>query len=280
MSRLPSQLGNHNQLVNVLMPIHNGEKFLSETLSSLIAQSYSNWHLVAVLDRCSDNSEIVLKELIPSNKLTILKVDYGNIAKNLNFAINHCTAELVIRIDSDDVMNAARIEKQVLFLRHNPHVSVVGSNLIYLNDKSEQIGEANLPTDSDDIARTLLYKNCVAHPSVAIRKDVLIECGLYCVSAVGAEDYDLWLRMISQGKSITNIPEKLTSYRIHDSQVSRKKLKRQTMKILSTSQKAAAIYLNEPMLGFKGRIYLFAKNSNLSKFLSAATSAVSLLRRN
>jgi GT2 family glycosyltransferase len=167
----------------------------------------------------------------------------------------------------------------VSFLQNNPHVSVVGSNLIYLNEKSEQIGEADFPTDSDEIARTLLYKNCIAHPSVAFRKNALIECGLYSEFAIGAEDYDLWLRMISNGKLIMSSPEKLTSYRIHTAQVSREKLKRQTIKILTKSQIAAAQFLNEPMLGIRGRIYLFVKNSFISKFISVSTKVVALLRR-
>jgi len=280
MTQSLSPLGNHYQPVDVLMPIHNGERFLTETLSSLIAQSHSNWHLVAVLDRCSDDSEKILRKIIPTNKLTILIVEYGNVAKNLNYGLKYCPSEIIIRIDSDDVMNTTRIEKQVSFLQNNPHVSVVGSNLIYLNDKSEHIGDVNLPTDSDEIARTLLYKNCIAHPSVAFRKNALIECGLYSEFAIGAEDYDLWLRLVSNGKLIMNIPEKLTLYRIHDAQVSRKKLKRQTRKILAKSQNAAAHYLNEPMLGIRGRIYLIVKNSFISKFISVSTNVVSFLRRN
>lgn len=262
-----SHLGDRLQLVNVLMPIHNGAKFLPEMLTSLLRQTYGNWHLVAVLDRCTDESEKILNELIPEGQLTVVSVDYGNIGKNLNHGVSFCSEELIARIDCDDVMHINRIKNQTKFLSEHPEIAAVGSNLSYIDDESKYIGESNFPRRPSEITQMLLRKNCIAHPSVMFRKSAVTVIGLYSENAVGAEDYDLWLRMLSKGLLLANIPEKLIFYRIHSSQVSRQRLQRSTVTTIAQSQRMAAKYVGKPFLGLAGNIYLRVVNSRYVSLL-------------
>ncbi len=247
-------------LVNVLIPIHNGEKYLAETLASLCEQSYKEWHLVAVLDRCSDGTERIITELVPQGQRTLLHVDFGNIGKALNWGLSFCESEIIIRIDSDDVMSCDRIELQHRYLMSHHEIAVIGSNVTFINDKSERTGESSLPTTPMEISRKMLKQNCVAHPSVALRKHEVQSCGSYSEVAVGAEDYDLWLRMLGQGKLIGAIPEKLTMYRIHSGQSSRRVLKKTTIKVLMKTQRVTANKLGKPISGLLGNVCIYALN--------------------
>jgi hypothetical protein len=118
-------------------------------------------------------------------------------------------------------MDLLRLEIQHQEITLRKEVLCVGSQLKIINEFGKLIRHTNFPEYCDQIREMMTLRNVVAHPSVLFRKDAFLKVGSYRSFFDGAEDYDLWLRLIKSGE-IVNLHESLTSYRIHSAQETRK----------------------------------------------------------
>ncbi|CAN0087054.1 unnamed protein product, partial [Ectocarpus sp. 4 AP-2014] len=159
----------------------------------------------------------------PGVTVRVLRHDHTlGLAESLNEGLREATSDLVARMDADDVCMPGRLEQQVAFMLENPHVSVLGSSIATFSGDSVRVGGerkpqqqpgtdaasvqrhlpaagvqriARHPTDRAFVAWSLLFGCCLAHPSVMLRRERVIEAGGYDPATEPAEDYDLWLRM-------------------------------------------------------------------------------------
>lgn len=123
-------------------------------------------------------------------------------------------------MDSDDISEKYRLEKQILFMHSHPEVGILGTQIIYINHDGIQKGQSSFPTRHKEIARSLTFYNCIAHPTVMIRKTVIDSIGPYDSRFDGSEDYELWNRAI-QETSIRNLGMPLLQYRESESQITK-----------------------------------------------------------
>jgi len=200
--------------VSFILPIHNAGKTLRETLDSLFAQTFGDFEIIAVNDGSTDQTAGVLAQT-PDPRLRVIARENRGLVASLNEAIDASKAELLARIDADDICLPHRLEKQIAFLHANPHVGVVGSAIIAFNNENEErITHAAFP------AATLLFRSAIAHPSVMIRRKLLDACNLrYRHPYHCAQDYDLWCRCIVRGICIMNLTDPLIRYRLHPGQI-------------------------------------------------------------
>jgi len=211
---------------SVVIPLKNGEKYIKEALSSCIAQQTQyNFEIVICNDGSDDNSLRVIKKFIDSNSQYSFKLidsPRPGIVEALNFAIENSKSDLILRFDQDDLMSVERIQTQVKFMKCNPGVVLAGSQINIFGDREiNNEKKYKYPEENEEILKKIPFSNCFAHPAVAFRKDVFKGVGGYRVGLDGCEDYDLWLRMVRQGKVI-NLHQKLTYYRLHYEQHSYK----------------------------------------------------------
>jgi hypothetical protein len=167
--------------------------------------------------------------------------------------------------DADDLMIENRLQSQLNFMEDNKNVSVLGSQVEYINEFNRTIGISNYPTSYRSIRQELPWNCCLAHPSVMLRTEALLKFGGYSNKYIHAEDYELWLRMF-QSTEIRNLTEVLTRYRISSTQVSRINRLEQ---IYSTSliQKSFHLITNNNTEFFNNRkkVSKFGNNLVLSK---------------
>jgi glycosyltransferase involved in cell wall biosynthesis len=210
-------------LVSVIMSVHNGERWLREAIDSIIRQTLINWEFIIIDDASGEEARRILESYFIDPRVKVIHKDrQQGLTKNLNLAIDHSTGEFIARMDADDISNPDRLAKQVAFLQKNPSVDAVGSFVSLIDEE----GKAMRTLWADDrkassypvIAAMLPSRNCLAHPSVMIRAIVLKQYR-YNESHTQSQDWDLWLRMINDGKSIEKIQESLLQYRVHDSSV-------------------------------------------------------------
>jgi hypothetical protein len=126
----------------------------------------------------------------------------------------------IARMDGDDISMPDRFTKQVTFLENHPEVILCGSffTIIGSNDI------ITVPENHEQIKLWMLKENCFGHPTVMYKKEVLEEFNLrYDPAKEPAEDYDFWVRLMFKGQ-VYNIQESLLHYRVHDKQVSNKRL--------------------------------------------------------
>ncbi|WJS95137.1 glycosyltransferase [Flavobacterium johnsoniae] len=209
--------------ITVLMPVYNCELYIKEALESILNQTFSDFELLIIDDASSDSTVSIIKNYNDSRLRLIEKDKNSGITNSLNYGLSIARGEYIARMDGDDISFPERFEKQVAFLDANPEIILCGTNYKVIG-KNENI---ILPECNESIKIRLLRDNCIAHPSVMMRRQKLIESSvLYDPIKESAEDYDLWVRLLAFGK-LYNLQDFLLQYRVHEMQISKKRQKQQ-----------------------------------------------------
>ena len=209
--------------VSVIIPVHGDAPHLISTIQSIQEQDFKEFETLIILDRASKNIERYARDLTLSSENTkIFLSELPGISHALNLGIRESSGELIARIDADDLMRKDRLSLQKAFLEKHPEVICVGSQVTKINVDGNVIGKSSYPASNKQITRTLLFRNCLAHPSVMYRRSSILEVGGYRPEFDGVEDYDLWLRLSMTGQ-IRNMKTRLTSYRVWENQVTNRK---------------------------------------------------------
>ncbi len=205
--------------VTIVMSVHNGEKYLSQAVDSILAQTFRDFEFIIINDGSTDRtSEILVQYQARDARIRLLAQEQSGLVDALNRGCALARGEYIARMDADDVAFPQRIEHQVKFLENNPEMALVGTPVVVIDENGLPIDLFRFPTDSHEIADLLMRANCINHPTVMIRtKAFCALCG-YRKTFQHAEDYDLWLRM-SEQYSLANLAEPMLCYRIHGSQV-------------------------------------------------------------
>ena len=256
-------------LVSILLPVYNGAKYISDTINSVLEQSYENFEFIIINDGSTDNTEQIINTYSDSRIIYIKNQENLKLIKTLNKGIKLAKGKYIARIDADDIMHKNRLLKQVDFLEKNENYIIVGSavKLINLNNLNED-NYIEYYQDNDDIIFSMIFYCPIIHPSTLIRKSTLILNELeFDHNFIHAEDYELWTRMVKFGK-IANLSENLTFYRLHNEQISQKNLELQKIQM----QKIQDNYLKKMLPEFSeiDKKHLFEpqfNNTNLVSFL-------------
>lgn len=204
------------------MAVKDGERFIAESIKSILHQTYDNFELITVIN-CSQDSTFEVVTSFKDDRINILHSNICQLNYNLNYALANATGEYVARIDADDIAVPQRLEKQIEVLEKSDF-SIVGSNIKYIDDQGNVVGEKKYPEFDSEIRRKVIYKAVIAHPTVMMKKEILLKVGGY-LGGKYAQDLDLWIRMM-RDKNIRfyNIQEPLVYYRLHDQQAKGNKL--------------------------------------------------------
>lgn len=205
-----------NPIVSVLMPVKNGEQFLSQALASIHAQTLSDWELVIVLDNCTDSSRAIVDRYSDRRFHVIDHRGVGGVANVLNRGLEACRAAIVARMDCDDICLPERLEVQTITLANRPELLALGSSAQVIDKDSQVIGKRSVQT-GDAVSRSLLWRNQLIHPATIFRKQAIIAKGGYDPDFSITQDYELWLRVVEVG-NLDNIAEPLIQYRLHTGQ--------------------------------------------------------------
>lgn len=208
--------------VTILIPNLNGAKYLARALDSCLAQTYPC--NIIVVDNGSQDESLKILHSYSSKFVTIRAMECSEvgISAALNFGLNAVKTDYVCRLDADDFMEPDRVQIQYQYLRDHPDIQVVGSQVNYVDSDGNALGLSKYPVGICKVRNAFSLVNPMAHPSVMIRKSAVVAAGGYRSEFDGAEDFDLWMRILDIGP-INNLDHALTNYRLHPSQVSVKK---------------------------------------------------------
>lgn len=210
---------NNSPLVSVIMPVYNCELYIKEAIKSILNQTYSNFEILAIDDASTDSTLDIIKGFNDSRINIIEKPCNSGYTNSLNLGIQLAKGKYIARMDGDDISVLGRFEKQVQFLEENEKVILCGGWFRILGSNKV----IQLPEKDNEIKSHLLRGNCIAHPSVMLRKEALEGLDMiYDVTKEPAEDYDLWTRLFLKG-TYNNLQEVLIDYRTHSNQVSNKR---------------------------------------------------------
>ena len=210
--------------VSVLLSNYNGDKHLDESISSVLSQTYKDFEFIIVDDASTDSSRKVIENYHDKRIKKYYAEKNRNIAYSLNLALSMASGEYIARIDSDDVWELNKLEIQVQYMENHSEcgacftkVNIIDEYSNIANDMYDeyfQLFNSAENKSQREWLRFFFYQgNCLCHPSVVIRRNVLEhEGGYYHLAYVPAEDYELWTRIVMK-YPIHILEEKLVRYR-------------------------------------------------------------------
>lgn len=211
-------------LVSVLLPVHNAAAYIKPAIESILKQSFSGFELLIINDGSTDNSAELIYSFNDPRIIYINNERNLGLIASLNKGIHLAKGKYIARMDADDLSLPGRFQLQVTKMESDSGIAVLASFVDFINEDGEVTGTWNTDREAvseEAIRRLMPQTNCIAHPTVMMRADVAKKF-LYLENQKGAEDWDLWLRILAAGKRIAKLPEVLLHYRVHPSSITGK----------------------------------------------------------
>ena len=209
-------------LVSVVMPVHNGGKYLKFAVDSILSQTMRELELVLVDDHSSDSAISALNKSDP--RLNIYKSKGRGIVNACNTGFSHCRGKFIARMDADDISLESRLECQVDYLQENRGIDIAGSCVEIFADDGIQgglrryQGWLNSVREPEQVRKQIFIESPLPNPSLVFRRTALEKLSGYRNNA-WPEDYDLLLRADAKMMLMGKPDPVLLRWREHESRL-------------------------------------------------------------
>ncbi len=216
--------------VSVLLPVRDAGVRLLTCLDSLAAQTLRAYEVVAVDDgSCDGSGERLTARARLDPRLRVVKTPPRGLVAALNLALAEARADVVARMDADDVAHPERLERQLVRLDRDRALDVLGCRVELLADPGAEPGAGmrryvewtNGLLDHSAMARDRFVESPIVHPSVAMRRAAVVRVGGWRAFD-GPEDYELWLRAFDAGLRFAKLEEVLLGWRDSSERLTRR----------------------------------------------------------
>ncbi|MEG4280750.1 glycosyltransferase [Microcoleus sp. MON1_C1] len=209
--------------VSVVMASYNHEKYVAETIESVLSQTYQDWEFIITDDGSPDGTVDVMKRFDDARiKLFCFSQNQGACTA-MNNCIQEAKGEYIAVINSDDAWMPEKLEKQVKFLDEHPEKGAIFGYAQIIDEEGKKITEENHfysqvfiqpnRTRFEWLRHFFFNGNCLCHPSILIRKHCYDDIGLYDERFALLPDFDFWIRLCIKYE-IFIMPESLVKFRI------------------------------------------------------------------
>jgi glycosyltransferase involved in cell wall biosynthesis len=199
------------------MPAYNAEKFIAPAIDSILKQTFQDFELIIIDDGSTDNTLDIIKNYAAQDaRIRVLQGNHEGLSKACNRGIEESRYEWIARMDADDISLPTRFEKQMAAINTQPEVVAWGTYVHHINSKGEVLSINKLGPTTQEEFYNLRHEGHLAHlhhPTVFLKKEVVLKVGGYRSEFEPAEDLELFDRMSYHGP-ILAIPEPLLLYRI------------------------------------------------------------------
>ncbi|MCP3924060.1 MAG: glycosyltransferase [Desulfobacterales bacterium] len=265
------ETSSNKPLISVVMAVYNGEKYLKESIKSILNQTYKKFEFIIVNDGSTDKSKAILEKFAENDKrIKIVHQENMGLAYSLNIGIKLAKGEFIARMDDDDISHPYRLETQCKVLIDNSNIGVCHSYFSLINSNGKKIPfrkNTGFNFSSLQTKWTLLWRNCICHPSVMIRHNILKEFNILYDDKVICQDYELWCRLIDRTDFFI-IKKSLLSLRKHYNNVSSNYDEKYLSKFSDIISRNLGKYIETPLDYFElraitlisGQMYLRGKD--------------------
>src|SRR5690625_1884905 len=216
-------VSSNKPLVSVITPAYNAEKFIGETMESVLNQTYPHWEMIIVDDQSTDHTVSIVEAYQEKDnriKLIKLKENSGS-AVARNTAMDHATGKYLAFLDSDDLWTPKKLERQVAFMEENDFAFTFTKYVRMREDGTETKAVTKAPKR---VGYTQLMKHCVIGClTVMLDKEKIGNERM--VNIRTRQDYAFWLTLTRKGFDAYGLPEVLAKYRLVEDSISSNKLK-------------------------------------------------------
>lgn len=200
---------------NALMAVRNGAEHLQAALDSIYAQTFRDFTLLVVDDASTDDTAALLAAQTDPRLVVLRNERHLGLTRSLNRGVAAHPADLILRMDADDLARPDRFLKQVEFLRSHPRAAAAGSFVDVFGAATDQWRP---PTTPDAIKAALLFENTLYHPTLALWTKPFQGGPVYDESFPRSQDYEL-VERLSADHELAVVPEALLNLRIHAKQI-------------------------------------------------------------
>lgn len=219
---------NNKPLISIITPIFNGEKYILETIESVLNQTYTNWEMIIVDNKSTDDSIKTIKTIC-DERIMIISLDYnsGGPARPRNIGLDNAKGEYIAFLDADDVWAPNKLENQILFLKEN-NIEFTSSDCILIDDENNEIQLGLLSRIYSKFTKKktlcdVMKNNFILTSSVLVKKSLLKKFNKE-KKYIAVEDFDMWLDVLANNENIYKYQnEKLIQYRILEGSISNRK---------------------------------------------------------
>lgn len=208
---------NENPLVSVIVTTYNRREYLKQTIDSILSQTYQNFELI-VVDNYSNYDFMGFIESYHSNKIQAFQNhNNGVVAVNRNFGIYHAKGIYLAFCDDDDIWMPYKLEQQMLYLnKHNVDILCTALTLFGDDVENEKVRFHKYRSKLE-----VYLRNYITPSTVVVRNSALVRFDetpdFNC-----SEDWALWVKLITLGFQLYQMPTPLVRYRIFSSNLTKK----------------------------------------------------------
>lgn len=210
---------NSKPKISVIMPVYNCALYVGEAIESILSQTFDDFEFLIIDDASTDATVAIVNSYDDPRIQLIQKPVNTGYTNSLNQGLKIAKGIYIARMDGDDYSKSERFAKQATYLDNHPETVLCATAYKFMG-RDPFFG---FPENHDSIKLALLNGNCICHPSVMMRKEMLDAHSItYDITKEPAEDYDMWIRLLTVGK-LHILPEILVEYRVYANQVSSKR---------------------------------------------------------
>lgn len=219
------------------MAAYNSESYISDSIKSILEQSFSDFELLIVNDGSTDQTVDVIKKFDDARIRLVHNDKNRGLTYTRNVALAEARGAYIAILDSDDIALKSRLELQYNFFQQHPEYALCGGHGIFINQRGEPVNnnELTVPLGAEKIKMTLLFENAFVNSSVMYKTSIYRELNGYQEYAP-AEDYELFIRM-AEKYPVWNLDQVLVKYRIHENNISFLKEKTAKLKLKAIKSK-------------------------------------------
>ena len=216
--------------ISVIIPVYNDERYIQQTIQSVLDQTFTDFELILVDDASTDRSVEIMKNFDDPRIHVFINEKNLGIVGSLNKAISLSKAAIIARLDHDDMCYPTRLEKQYNFLEVHPEIGLVGAGIQEIDSEGKKVGSPRIHLSEPYLLKYWLhFEVLLSSPATTFRRSIIEKAGGFNPAAELAEDYDLYTRFVKYC-DLSNLSEPLVykrehgknaSIKYHDDQVAR-----------------------------------------------------------
>lgn len=213
----------HTNLVSIIMPAYNAGLYISETINSVISQSYPHWELFIINDGSTDNTKAIIEEYaLKETRISQINKNNSGVSETRNIGIDKAQGKFLAFLDADDVWNSNNLEEKINFLNENP-IDAVYSSYELIDTKSVSSNLLMKGNDTNLLRDLLLTKgNFITAPSgLVLKTEIVKKIGGFDLNLSNNADQDLIIQLLVNNYKIGYLNKTLWKYRIHSGNMSK-----------------------------------------------------------
>ena len=214
--------------ITVLMPVRNGERYIKESIDSVLNQTLTDFEFLIIDDGSTDRTVEIIQGYT-DKRIRLVRKEHQFI-QNLNEGLELASGSYIARMDDDDIMQTERLRIQLKRMKKNPDITVCGTWAKIFSDKGNErnVSHHGYGIIHEPVLELLKY-NMLLHPSVMIKKEFLLNHHIEYQNYPCVEDYKLWFDIAKAGGILFVEPQELLMFRRSDTQVTVTKKKEMSL---------------------------------------------------